>query len=96
MYMIEPDLTNIIERLKPLYFVQNIPFKYHLHLWQVINISNRLFHSFRGKMLDDYLGNTKNNGTKNHEHQQCMNQFGNVSYHIAELLLYVNIFSKLM
>ena len=44
--MIDSDLTNIIQRIKPLLFFQNLQFKYQLHLWQVINISNRLFHSF--------------------------------------------------
>lgn len=52
------------KRLKPRQFVQNIPFKYQLHLWQVINISNRLFHSFRGRMLDGYLESYKGNTKK--------------------------------
>lgn len=57
--MIYPDLVDVIQRLRPLSLVQNIPFKYQPHLWQVSNISKKLLHSFRGRMLDDYLEHYK-------------------------------------
>lgn len=63
MYMIEPDPTSKVKKKQPL-FVQNKRLKYQLHLQRVINISKRLFHSLRGRMLDDYLEHYKGNTNK--------------------------------
>lgn len=61
MYMIEPYLFYSLQPFKQ--FVQNIQDTYQQdqqHLWQIINVSKReLFHSFRGRMFDEYLEHYK-------------------------------------
>lgn len=78
--MIEPDLINKKEKKTPL-FIRNNYFKYQLQLQQFINISKRLFHSLRGRMLDDYLEHYKGN-TKEKVALKILNtknQFGTLS-----------------